>query len=1273
MAKKKEGPIKPNAPSSPRSHQPYLLLVEDEPTQAGLIRLAFRNADPNIKVKVAGSLEEYRSAIASSTPDIVLMDINLPDGKAFDVLTSPLEAGLFPIIVMTGYSDEKIAVRAMKAGAIDYVVKSSEAFKAMPHTLEHALREWKLIQECKQAKEALRKSEDKFKFIFDRSPVGKTITLPAGEININMAFCKMLGYTPEELQQKKWQDITHPDDIAMTQKMMDTLFSGEHESERFMKRFVHKNGSTVWVDLYSSLRKDQDEKPLYSITTVIDITERQQMEESIVRALQEWQITFDATNDAMWILDKDQRILRANKTSEQFFHRTSKELIGKHCWEVVHGTTQPIPAYPVLRAKKSLHRESMELQIGNGWFEITVDPILDVTGRYDGAVHIVSDVTESKRAEEALRASESQFRELWSATVEGIVILDKGIIIEVNDAMCKIFGYTREYVLGKSLLEFSSPEMIDRVRERIDVGIEGRFETTALRADGTKIVLETFAKPFIFRGKAVRMVTNRDVTEKRLAEDDLRESESRYRSVLQSASDAIITADDGEMIIGWNSGAEQIFGYSYTEAVGQPLISIMPLYRQVGTASGGDQNVVGKIIELAGVRKDKSIFPIELSLSSWETSSGRFITGIIRDITERKQAEEKMKDALSEAERLRKAMDHVSSYIYMKDLQSRYIYANKTTLELFGCSAEELVGCDDTRFFPADTAKRLQEIDLQVFQGKQMAEEIDVVDAQGGRRVYWEVKTPMYTNSENKTIFGVIGISTDITERKRIEDEVRKLSNAVEQSGSSIVITNLDGKIEYVNSKFVELTGYSVEEALGKNPRILKSGQTSGEEYKNLWSTITNGQVWRGEFHNKKKNGDLYWETATISPIRDANGKIMHFVAVKEDITQQRIMEEQLRQVQKLDELGTLAGGIAHDFNNILGIILAYITSINRAKDDPKKIDLAVETIVKAVDRGKTIVQQVLTFARKTETAFGGVDVNDVVKEITSMILETFPKVISYSHDLDKNIPAIHADRSQLYQALLNLSVNARDAMMPAGGVLSISTHLVPVAQVRIQHQDASSSSYICIEVSDTGEGMTEEVRQRIFEPFFTTKEKGRGTGLGLSVVFGVVQAHKGYVDVISECGKGTTFQLYFPVSQVAAPTSADAVETMEEIPGGTETVLIVEDEELLMMNLQRVLVEKGYKVLTASDGLAAVMLYKEREQEIALVLTDLGLPKITGMEECAQIRKINPNARFIIATGYLDPNVKSEFLKKGIEHFLYKPYNLKNVLKVIREVLDKK
>ena len=404
----------------------------------------------------------------------------------------------------------------------------------------------------------------------------------------------------------------------------------------------------------------------------------------------------------------------------------------------------------------------------------------------------------------------------------------------------------------------------------------------------------------------------------------------------------------------------------------------------------------------------------------------------------------------------------------------------------------------------------------------------------------------------------------------------------------------------------------------------------------------------------------------------DENSDKLIVLGVSRDITKRKLLEERLRQMQKFEGLGTLAGGIAHDFNNILGIILAYITSVHMFEGDKKKLDIAIETITKAADRGKKLVQQILTFARKSTTEFGPVNVNDAVMETMTMIFEAFPKVLTYSQNLDKSIPFINADRSQLYQTLLSLCINARDAM-PSGGNLTIKTRMVSVANLRNQFPDASSSSYVCIEVSDTGDGMTKEIQKRIFEPFFTTKGIGKGTGLGLAVVFGVVQTHKGFIDVESELGKGTTFRIYLPILEMAEPIGEKEEEMLEEIRGGTETLLIVEDEEMLLTSLQTLLAGKGYEVLSAGDGLTALKIYQEKKDEIDLVITDLGLPNISGLEVCQRIKKTNPDEHIILSTGYLDPEMKARFRKAGIEHFLYKPYKLKKVLKEVRELLDKK
>jgi PAS domain S-box-containing protein len=646
--------------------------------------------------------------------------------------------------------------------------------------------------------------------------------------------------------------------------------------------------------------------------------------------------------------------------------------------------------------------------------------------------------------------------------------------------------------------------------------------------------------------------------------------------------------------------------------------------------------------------------------------------GMGHDITERKQATEELKKS---EEKYRSIFENVQD-MYYETLFDGTILEVSPSIEFISrgqYKRADLVGKSMYEFYP-DVKDR--DTILAAMQKKSSVNDFEVrLRNRDGSFIPCSISAKMIFNAEGRPE-KIIGSIHDITKRKLAEEASKQTEEnfrrSLEDSPLGVRIVTTQGDTVYTNRAILDIYGYDNLEELKRTPIKDRYTPESYAEFK-----IRKEKRERGEFGPSKyeisivrKNGEVRYVQVFRKEVFWNGAR--QFQVVCEDITERKNLEEQMRQMQRLEGLGTLAGGIAHDFNNILGIILAYITSIKRFKDDTKKLDLAVDTIVKAVERGKTLVQQILTFARKTETEFGPVDVSDVVMEITTMIYETFPKILTYDQNFEKGIPFINADRSQLHQALLNLCVNSRDAM-PKGGVLTINTHMVSGLSLRNQHPDAAASGYICIEVSDTGEGMTEDIRNRIFEPFFTTKEQGKGTGLGLAVVFGVVQTHKGFIDVESELGKGTTFRLYLPASQAAEPISVKEEETLEEIPGGTETVLVVEDEEMLMMSLRMVLVEKGYKVLSAEDGLTALKIYQERKNDIALVLTDLGLPTITGMEVCQRIKKINPNERMVVATGYLDPEMKSEFLKAGIQHFLYKPYDLRKVLKVVREVLDEK
>jgi two-component system cell cycle sensor histidine kinase/response regulator CckA len=410
----------------------------------------------------------------------------------------------------------------------------------------------------------------------------------------------------------------------------------------------------------------------------------------------------------------------------------------------------------------------------------------------------------------------------------------------------------------------------------------------------------------------------------------------------------------------------------------------------------------------------------------------------------------------------------------------------------------------------------------------------------------------------------------------------------------------------------------------------------------------------------------------TITPVRQAGGDVSHFIAIKQDITERKRLQHQLFQAQKVQSIGTLAGGIAHDFNNILGIILGYSSLLENKEIPPQKISESINAITKAGERGAALVRQILTFAHQTDISLEAMSVPDLVHEVQSMLTEMFPKIITIGEDIPRDLPLINADHSQMHQVLLNLCVNARDAM-PNGGRILIEGIEVPGETLKQQFPTAVNDRYIRISVSDTGIGMDAATKSQIFDPFFTTKEQGKGTGLGLSVVYGVIQSHHGFIDVDTEPGRGTTFNVYLPIFQSYGEYTKTRDETADKSITGNETILIVEDETLLREMVMPLIESYGYTVLIAHDGLEALEVYAKHRKEIAVVFTDMGLPKMTGIEEFMKLKEIDPHVKVIFSSGFLSQDDKSELFKKGAKGFIQKPYKPDEVLNTIRKVLDEK
>ena len=628
--------------------------------------------------------------------------------------------------------------------------------------------------------------------------------------------------------------------------------------------------------------------------------------------------------------------------------------------------------------------------------------------------------------------------------------------------------------------------------------------------------------------------------------------------------------------------------------------------------------------------------------------------------------------SLKESEsKYRTLVENLPQGIFMKNLNLEYISCNHIFALDIGLPEPEIFGKTDHDLFSKKQADHIRTEDERILSNAAL-EEIERSFIKNGKTYFiLMIKTPVW--DEHGEVCGVLGIYSDITERKHADAERARLMSAIEQLTEIVVVTDPNSVIQYVNPAFEKVTGYGPDEVKGQTPRILKSGEQNDAFYRQLWETITSGEAWQGKIVNRKKDGSLYTEEATISPVVDETGDIVNFVAVKRDITSEVAMEAMLTQAQKMEAVGRLAGGVAHDLNNLLSPILGYGEML--ADDFPAgdKRRESAEAIVSAGYRARDLVRQLLAFSRKQPLEIRTLDPNRVMKDFETLLRRTLREDIQIDMNLPPGLPPICADVGQIEQVIMNLAVNAQDAM-PDGGTLTIESGMVDLDETYAgEHHGVTPGPYVLLAVSDTGHGMDTEILGRVFEPFYTTKERGKGTGLGLSTVYGIVKQHGGNVWVYSEPGKGTTFKCYFPAveSRNARPDEPQDV-TAQDLCG-SETVLIAEDDESVRKLAVSILKRKGYEVYWAANGHECLKLFQEKMDSIHLLITDVIMPDMNGKELYERISELKSGIKVLYASGYTDNVIAHHgVLDKGI-HFIQKPFSIQGLSAKVRKVLDER
>jgi two-component system, cell cycle sensor histidine kinase and response regulator CckA len=1141
------------------------------------------------------------------------------------------------------------------------------------------------VTDRKRAEHELRESERKYKELADNANSAIIRWKRDGTLTFFNEYAQaFFGYSAHEAVGNQ-VGILVPERDSTGGDLSTLLQNIVNHPQRYVNNInenICRDGRRVWMAWTNKPILDDEGQVAEILAVGSDITAQKRAEEAARASESFLNSVIDQSPYPMWISDDRGTLIRANNALRDLLHLSDEEVVGRYNI-LKDNIVEEQGVLPLVRSVfekgdtvrfeiKYYSSKLKHIQVRHPTFVIldaTIFPITDSRGTVTNAVIQHMDITDRKRAEDALRDSERRYGAFLNSTTDLAFLKDEAFrYVMVNKANQEFFGKTEIEIIGKTDFELMPPSAAENCL---------RSDVEALGRDGIFVSEEELGgRVFETKKFAVKLENGqigiggliREVTERKKAEESLRKLLDFRQTLIDSIPNPVFYKGVDGKYIDCNEAFAALLGLPKAEVVGRSVYEVASkdladLWRKKDQELFDGPHV--QVFECTLVHPDGTEHSLVFHKAPLFDADGALagLIGVVMDITDRLRAEE----AVRQSEEWYRALVENSFDGIFIQRGPKIIFANSHLYDMLGYSQGELEGMDHWVIYHPEYQEITRERSMARMRGEDVVSQYEVkLQRMDGSTFDGEL------SARAVKVKGEPGVQVwvrDVSKRKRSEEAQRRLATAVEQVAEAIVITDAQGNIQYVNPACERITGYTREEFIGEKPSLLKRDDYGVALYEKLQETLSRGESWEGRLSKKRKDGTPYEEDVTISPVRDTSGRIINFVGIMRDVTQEVQLQKQLIQAQKMEAVGTLSGGIAHDFNNLLQVTLGYseLLLADKREDDPECADLS--KIFQAARSGAELVQRLLTFSRKVEPKPIPLNLNRRILQVEKLLRRTIPKMIDIQLDLSDDLADINADPTQMEQVLMNLALNGRDAM-PDRGKLTVGTKNVTLDDEYCRvHAGAKAGEYVLLTVSDTGHGMDKATIDHIFEPFFTTKALGRGTGLGLAMVYGIVKQHGGYISCYSEVEHGTTFNIYLPAIESQAEPEVDKTQVMPAF--GTETILLVDDEEFVRDLGARILSKAGYNVLTATNGREALNLFEKEGTQISLVILDLIMPEMGGKECLKGLRKIDPQQKVLIASGLsADPSTK-EFVEMGARGFVSKPFKFKELLQQVRKALD--